>query len=383
MSERKGMFAALYRNEVEKLMAHRGRLLWIAFLVIVLGGSFLVYHGQASQRQMMAQNLTMARQQVNHDRQALKHATGINKSALKSQLRADEKNLQQMQQQNGAQNEVQLVKELKANLRQTPKQNRGSALEQVATAQYLIDHGMTEYNPSKQSGYRLVGDIFGGTALLIFALLAVGIGADRISQEVEAGTWGGLLLHAPVRTKIYLAKLCASLTVVFGFVIASAVVFFLLGSLLFGLGSPMVPHVVGIHLTAWPGTVPPQLAVPVQAFHIIPQWLYDLSALGLALVALSVLTAMMVALSMAFRSTIVAFIAGALLVISGVLTRSAGSLAVIDPATHIALIEDWTGALAFQMGMKGLTLGIGLLVVGCWALAAIGFGVLWAKRLDV
>lgn len=383
MSERQGIFAALYRNEVEKLVAHRGRLLWIALLVIALGGSFLVYHSQASQRHMMAQSLAAAHQQVTHDRQALKQATGPKKSALQRQLKADEQNLQQMKQQNENQNEVQLVRELKANLQQTPKAQRGSGLEQVATAQYLINHGITEYNPSAESGYRLVGQIFGGTALLVFALLTVGIGGDRVSQEIEAGTWGGLLLHAPARTKIYLAKLSASLTVVFGFLIASALVFFLLASLLFGLGSPMVPHVVGLHLTAQPGTVPPQLLVSRQAFHIIPQWLYDLSALGLALVALGVLTAIMVALSMAFRSTIVAFIVGAVMVISGVLVRNVGSLAVIDPVTHIALMKDWTGALAFQLGMKGLTLGIGLLVVGSWAVAAIGFGTLWARRLDV
>ncbi|NMP20892.1 ABC transporter permease subunit [Sulfobacillus harzensis] len=383
MSDRKGLFAALYRNEVEKLLAHRGRMLLVAFLVIVVGGSLLMLHGQASQRHMMAVNLRSAERQVRADRQQLKMATGRAKSAVEQQLTSDEKTLQEMKQQVQPTNEVVQLKQLKAGLKSIPVADRGSTLEQIATTQYMVGHGLTRYNPRTETAFRLDGQVLGGITLLVFALLAVGIGGDRVSQELEGGTWGVLLLHAPARRKIYLAKLSASLSILWGFIVSSALGFFVLGSLFFGIGSPMVPHVVGLHLGFQPGTVPPQLTVLGSKFHILPQWQYDLAALGLAMLALGVLTSIAVGLSMAFGSTIFAFIVGAVLVISGLFAEHAGAWAVIDPTTHLVLMEDWTGALAFQTGIPWLSLGTGLAVVGAWALASVAFGILWSRRLDV
>lgn len=383
MKERKGIFSALYRNELEKLWAHRGRTLVIVFLVMVLGGTFLIYHAQQASASAVQQSVAFQKAQVIQTRRQLRHATGKTKQMLQSQLQQQEQGIQQMEHQTNVVHVPQQVRSLEDGLKTTPAAFKGQALESLATDRYMVAHGLVTFNPQAENGWRIVGQVFSSAALLLFALLAVGISGDRISSEMEGGTWGILLLHAPRRVHIYLAKLLASVTVMWGFMIATAAGFFAAISAVMGVGSAMVPHVVGLHLTVAPGSVPPQLRVPVQVFHILPQWSYDLAALGLAMLALGSLVAIAVALSMLTRSTVFSLIVGAVLVLSMVLAHLAGRIALIDPALHLPLMEDWTGTLAMQYDLVGLTLRNGLLVVLTWALAAVGFSLWLVRHLDV
>ncbi len=150
-----------------------------------------------------------------------------------------------------------------------------------------------------------------------------------------------------------------------------------------GAGSAIMPHVVGLRLAVTPGSVSPQLRVPVQVFHILPQWSYDLAALGLAMLAMGSLVAIAVALSMLTRSTVFSLIVGAVLVLSMVLAHLAGPSALADPALHLPLIEDWTGTLAMQYDLIGMTLRNGLAVVLAWTLVAMGSSLWMVRRLDV
>lgn len=383
MKERKGLFWALYQNELEKLWAHRGRTLLIAFLVIVLGGTFLVYRSQQASVSALHQAVAVQKSQIGQLRRQVRNASGPTKRALTSQLHQEQQGLQQMEQQTNVVHVRPQVAAVKAGLKTTPVALRGQMMETLATDQYLASHGITTFNPQAETGWRMVGQVFGSTALLLFALLAVGISGDRISSEMEGGTWGILLLHAPQRLQVYLAKLLASLTVMWGFMTAAAIGFFAAGSAVLGAGSAIMPHVVGLRLAVTPGSVPPQLRVPVQVFHILPQWSYDLAALGLAMLAMGSLVAIAVAVSMLTRSTVFSLIVGAVLVLSMVLAHLAGPSALVDPALHLPLIEDWTGTLAMQYDLIGMTLRNGLAVVLAWTLVAMGSSLWMVRRLDV
>ncbi len=377
------IFSALYRNELEKLWAHRGRTLVIAFLVMVLGGTFLVYHAQQASQSAVRQSIAFQKAQVVQLKNQVRHATGTEKQTLQSQLQQEQQSIYQMEHQTNTVNVKQQIQGLESGLQKTPVAFKGETLESLALDRYMVAHGLSHYNNQTENGFRIVGELFGGTAMLLFALLAVGISGDRISSEMEGGTWGVLLLHAPQRVKVYLAKLVAALTMMWGFMMASAIGFFAAVSVALGVGSAMVPHVVGLRLTVRPGTVPPQLTVPVQPFHILPQWSYDLIALALAMLAIGGLIAIAVALSMLTRSTVFSLIVGAVLVLSMVLAHVAGPMAIVDPALHLPLMGDWTGSLAMQYDMIGMTLRNGVIVLMLWVMAAVSFGVWSARRLDV
>ena len=244
--------------------------------------------------------------------------------------------------------------------------------------QYRIQHGITQYQPTSHGGYRLVGQIFSGLAMILIALVALAISADRVSSEFEAGTWGGLLLHAPRRRPVYLAKLSASLTVIWSFMAASALGFFVVAGLLMGFGSPNNPHVVSLHVSSVG-----QVVIPVQHFHILPQWSYDGLSLGLAMLAIGALVSIFLALSMLTRSTVFSLIVGAVLVLSNVLAHALASLALMDPAIHLPLMSEWTRSLAMQYNMTSLSLKTGLAVLLGWTVVAIGFSLWFTKKLDL
>lgn len=386
MLEHKTRFSALLRNELEKLWAHRARALVIAFVVVVVGGSLLTYRGfEASQRNLKLEISSLRQQEAKMRRQA-SQLSGKSKQALEQNLQAIQNSIANMESQGTATNNRHELSQLKQQLRQEPPSQQGQTLEQMALIRSMLDHGIHSQDPGRTTGFAVVGSVFGSAAMMFFGLIAAGLASDRISSELEGGTWGPLLLHAPRRVQIYWAKLTASVIMVWGFMAASALGFFAMMSALLGFGNPAMPEIIGLHLHSplHPG-MPPY--IPVQTFHVLPQWSYDVAALALAMVSAAALAAIFLLLSMLTRSTVFSLVVSALLVISGVVAgivaRAAGWLVVIDPAVHLPLVSDWTGRLAMQYGLRALTLGHGLLVVVVWGAAALVAGVLQARRLDV
>lgn len=373
---------ALYRNELEKLWVHRARVLVIALILIVLGGIYLVYNNQQSAQSMQQQTVSMMRSQNAKVRRQIQHSSGKTKAMLEKQLQMNEQGVRQMLSQHQTLSVSSQIKTLKGSLSHTPPALQGSPRESLAQYRFMASHGIRSYNPTGNNGFRLVGQVFSNPALFVFALLGIGLGTDRISSEIEGGTLGSLLLHAPYRIKMYLAKLLAALTVIWAFMIASAIGFFAVGSAVFGMGSAEIGHVVGIRVKIVPGA-PGQVEVPVQAFHVLPQWSYDLLALLLAMIAIGGLVALALAISLFTRSTVLSLIVGALLVISGGLSHLLGSLAVWDPVAQLTLMEDWTRKTTMQFTMHGFSLASGLVVTLTWAALAIILGLWYAKRLDV
>lgn len=378
------LFPALLHNELEKIWAHRGRVLIIAFILLVFGGSFIAYRSFEANQKNYRSGIASAESQVTQLKQQLSHAQGSQKKALQSQLQLQETILQQTQ-QNGFET-VQVrpqMASLKQSIKTAPAPFKGTSEEQLAMDQYRIQHGITQYQPNSHGGYRLVGQVFAGLTMILVALVALAISADRVSSEFEAGTWGGLLLHAPKRRPVYLAKLSASLIVIWSFMVASAVGFFVLAGILMGFGNPNNPHVVSLQVSTAGQPAPGQIVIPFQHFHMLPQWSYDLLSLGLAMLSIGALVSIFLALSMLTRSTVFSLIVGAVLVLSNVLAHALGSLALIDPAIHLPLMSEWTRFLAIQYNMASLSLQTGLTVLLGWTAVAIAFSLWFSKRLDL
>lgn len=386
MPERNGsLFTALYRNELEKLWAHRGKSLIIAFIVIVMGGSLLAWHSNQQTLQNVNSTILAEQQQVTALRHQELHASGKQKQQIASEIHSTQNFIRQIKAQNGAYNVKQEITQLKVSVAHMPLSQRGPTLERLAQYRVMKAHGITGYNSGANNGLKLVGDLFGTAVMLVFALVAAGVSSDRVSSELEGGTWGVLLLHAPRRIPIYLAKLAASITVIWAFMVAAALGFFGLGSALMGVGNPAIPIVVGVHLTQ--NSANGMLSIPVQTFHTVSQVSYDLVALVLAMLSIAVMIAIFLALSMLTRSTVFALVVSAVLVISGelsaVVAHTAGWLVVGDPAVHLPLIADWTGKLGLQFNLSSLNLTAGVAVLLIWAVVAVVVGLSTARRLDV
>lgn len=384
-------FRAVFRNEIEKIWIKRGKALIIALIILIAGVSLVsahTYHQNYQQETENAQNdqqaATQMRQQMAQTQRALKSVPQGKKRALQQQLTQQQQALQQIQESNGGTvNERLQVRNLQNSLSAIPTQ-RGPLLEQLALARYRVAHGLLSYNPAADSGMRLVGLVFGGDTLVLFALMAVVIASDTVSSELHSGTWGILLLHAPRRRQVYLAKWAAALLFLWGFMLAAAVGIFAFSSVLMGVGSTLGPHVVGMVTTLLPQTAGPSLVVPApQVFHIIPQWSYDLLALALAMLSLGGFVTLLVGLSVVTRSTVGALIIGVLVLISGFFAALVGPASLLDPAVSFPLISDWTGTLAMQDNARALTLGTGLAVTLIWAAASLAVGLWRVARTDV
>ncbi len=378
------LFSALFHNELEKIWAHRGKVLIIAFILIVLGGSFIAYRSYEGSVQGYQSEVASTKSQIIQEQHQLSHVHGSQKRALQEQLSATRSTLQQLQQNSFVTTNVSIqITSLKKSLKGTPPAFQGNTREQLALDYYRVQHGMTQYHPSGHGGYRLVGQVFAGFTTLLFALVALGISADRISSEIELGTWGGLLLHAPRRRLVYLAKLAASLVVTWAFMVASALGFFVTAGIFLGFGNPNNPHAVSMKLATINHASGTQVTIPIQSFHLIPQWTYDLASLGLAMLAIGALVSVFIGLSMVTRSTVFSLIVGAVFVLSDVFAHAVGSLAIMDPAVHLPLMGDWTRSLAMQYNTTTLSLRTGLAVVVGWIGFAILFSLGFAKKLDL
>lgn len=377
---------AVFHNELEKLWAHRGRTLVIAFLLMVLGGTFLTYQSYQSQQAQIAGSIRTAHAEVVQWERQVRHATGAEKQQLEASIHGTQSYLRQAKAHGDAINEAQNLADLKVQSKHEPAGvPRGTTLEQLALARAMLAHGIKFDNPNVPTGFGFIGSVFASTAMLLFGLVAAGLASDRVSAELEGGTWGVLLLHAPRRATLYWGKLAASLVMTWLFMLAVAVGFFALISVVVGMGVADTPVLVGVHVKVLQPHAP--LAPTVQVFHTIPQWGYDLLAVGLAMLAVGALVTISLALSLLTRSTVFSLIVSAVLVISTVLAeivaRFAGWLAVIDPAVHLPLIGDWTGQLAMQYTLPALSLPVGMAVLLAWAAAALAAGVTLTRRLDL
>jgi hypothetical protein len=381
-------FHAVFRNEMEKIWARRGKALLAALIVLIAGaGLFSLHTYQETQNNMqsMRQSVVQMRQQVDKTRRALQAAPAGKRAALRQQITQENLTIQQMEESsNTSVNERSQVRQLTPELSTLPVTQQGITMEQLALARYRISHGQSYYNPASDGGWRLVGLIFAGPAIMLFALLAVLIVSDTVSSELQSGTWGILLLHAPRRMQVYIGKWSAAVVTIWMFMAVTAHGIFAFGSALMGMGSSLAPHVLNPRLVSMQTGGGFLTVVPsAQVFHLIPQWSYDLLALGLAMLTLAGLATLLIALSVITRSTFWSLIIGVLVVLSSLFSVGLGHWAVLDPTLSLPLISEWTGAMAMQDNMLTLNVQMGMLVTVFWALAAMIAGLWRVKYTDV
>lgn len=383
-------FGAIFRNELAKNWARRGRALIIALIILIAGAglfSWHTYHQFENSQQNTQQAVAQARKQLAQMQHQLTIAPASKRAALREAVMQQATMVQQMQEDNGGVlNERSQVKSLSSTLATLPTSQRGQTEEQLALARYRADHGQAFYNPAADSGWRLVGLIFSGQAVVLFALLAVLIASDAVSAELQSGTWGILLLHAPRRIQLYLGKWAAALATVWMFMVVAAVGIFIFGSALMGIGNPMAPHVLGPRLltVSLPQDGPvPSVILAAQTFHLVPQWSYDLLALGLAVLTVGGLVTLLIALSVVTRSTVWSLILGVLVVISSLAIAALGKISALDPAVFFPLMSSWTGIMALQDNNAFLNIQTGLLVTAFWAAAALIAGMWRINYTDV
>ncbi len=380
----KGIFFALFHNELEKLWAHRAYVLIVAFLIIVVGSSFLVYRSHQLSLQQAQTNMQQMEHQMGQLRQQERHASGQSKVEVRQALAADQQTLQQMKMQGPIINLKQETQQLRAQLKHVPSSQQGSILEQLAVAKGALKKGITQEN--SLTGLGLAGALFAGGTMLLFGLMTVGLTSDRFSSELEGGTWGVLLLHSPRRVPIFWAKLSASVVLLWAFMLSTALAILGVTGLLVGFGAPRFPVEVGMRLAA-PTQPTLPVSIPPQSFHFISLLTYDVWALLLAMLSVSVLGAICVAVSLLTRSSVLSLIVGAVLVLSEVFAQIAahwaGWIALVDPAVHLPLVADWTGSLAQSFNLADLTMKSGLTVLLAWGVIAVVAGMWAVRRIDL
>lgn len=374
---------ALYRNEWTKLWARRGRALVIFFLVIVGAGSFLAYHADQQNQYNYQANLNAMRSQLASQKQALSKAPAAQKPALHQQIQQMTRAIKSMAAQgsSGVTNEKRRIQSTQHALKSAPASSKGLLEEQLAQSRYAVAHGILHYHTLANSGFRFTGQVFSGMGVDLFALVALMLSADVIASETERGTWGILLLHAPIRGRVYVSKVLASITMMTGFMAASACGLWGLGSLLMGAGHADAPEAVGVIMKQFPHLA---MIQPIsQVFHIIPQWQYDGLALLLSSMGMGALMLLVIALSAWLRSTVFTLVIGALMVLSVIFVHFLPGIAPYDLAVNFALMADWTGQNAMQYGTPHLTLGLGGAVTMGWALLSTAVGFYATRALDV
>ncbi len=111
----------------------------------------------------------------------------------------------------------------------------GSAVTAYRDAQYAAAHHV-ELQPtsSPRSGWWLVSDVFSGTFVLLFGLLAVLLTADILGMESHTHTWNRLWLDPPPRGPLLLAKGVLALAAAVGVMVGAGVLLFAAGTVAFG-----------------------------------------------------------------------------------------------------------------------------------------------------
>ncbi len=367
-------FGALFINEWIKIWNRKRRLAIWATLVIVLIMVALAWQSQRQNFNSQQQQVAGLTQEISSLRQAMNAAPKKVRPSMRMQIQQLEQQLNSLKQNGGAiPSDSAQLSSLQSSLSQEPSFQRGGTLEQIAVIKYDQAHGIL-FNSGGDGGWRLVGQAFGSSAAIIYALLTVGLVGDSVAGEREQGTIAFLFLHTGSRPKAYLAKMAAAIAMVWSVVAAGAAATLLLGGLALGWGNPLGGQAVAVKVGEAALSNTHEVFPAVQVFHIIPQWSYDVLAVVLTMASLALVTSVLVAISRLFKSPTVSVIIGIVVVLSGMLVRLAGAVGMVDPMAYYPLLADFNGQLAQQNNSIANSLINGALVFALWALAATVYG---------
>lgn len=376
---------AIMKNEWLKLWSRKRWSLAVGMLVLVVGGSFISASTEWQQVRVSQQEIAAMRQQIASLRAQLRQGLP---SAVSQQIKQEIASTEQSISSIASAKAPTVRQDLRANLATlSAKGTQASILSQVrltvAMERYDLAHGIASASPASDSGWQLPGIILSGPGIMLLALLVVFIAGDAVSSERQGGTLPTIFLHADNRATVLLGKALVAVLTAWGMVCVAVIGWFVLGGLLMGFGSPLTPEAVGLRyvMSANPFG---GMVLASSHFPLLPQMAFDVWSVLLACLSLGALAALMVGVSSFIRSTSLSTALGALLLLSGLLFRglAGDSSILLDPAVHMPLMADWTGAIAQQSQVAGATLGVGIAVLIGWAVVAVGAGAARFARLE-
>ncbi|MDA8194141.1 MAG: ABC transporter permease subunit [Thermaerobacter sp.] len=385
------MFGLIFRNEWEKIWARKKFLFIAGTLVIILATVGFAWRTEQSMLQQLSAQSPAASiaQAIQQTKAQLKTASAKQKPLLRQQLAQQEAAQVQIEQstpQTGTMRTASDLKRLSQASGSGP--NAGQSALLIALDHYRLAHGITRFNTARDSGLRLLGLVFSGPAVIMFAMMVVGFSNDTVSGERQDHTIPFLFLHGFQRGRILAAKVLATSALVALQALASAVGIFALASIVMGVGPAYAPHALGIRMqtskNSFAGAPPTVLPVAAQHFFIVSQWQYDIAAVLLAILGLAALVVIMTGISLLSRTvSMSAFLCTILLISTGFWHLLAGSAVIgLDPMVDFNLMAAWNGQTALQSGVAGLGLVWAFAVMALWVVAVGWLSVVRFRRIE-
>lgn len=242
----------------------------------------------------------------------------------------------------------------------------------VQQLQYYLDH---DVNPNTPNAVRFTNTFLQNAVGMFIPLMVLAIASDIVSSERSGGTIK-LLLTRPVRRwRVLMSKLVALTLYVSLILVATAVVSYLLSGLVFGYGGWREPVFTGFRLQG--------SNVDTTFVHAVSQGVYMLMQLGLVWFSAMTVAVIAFMVSVLVRSTAASLVTMMAAVISGsILANMASSWHSAKYLFNVNL--DLTVYLqGTPPPIEGMSLGFSLLVLGVWALAAIGISFAVFTRQDI
>lgn len=242
----------------------------------------------------------------------------------------------------------------------------------VQQLQYYLDR---DVNPNTPNAVRFTNTFLQNAVGLFIPLMVLAVASDIVSSERSGGTIKMLLTRPVRRWRILAAKLVTLTLYVSLILVATAAVSYLVSGLVFGYGGWREPVFVGFRLLG--------ANVDTSSVHAVPQGVFMLMQLGL--VWFSAMTVAIIAfmVSVLVRSTAASLVTMMAAVISGsILANMASSWHTAKYLFNVNL-----DLSVYLQGspppIEGMTLGFSLIVLGVWALTAIGVSFAVFTRQDI
>lgn len=230
----------------------------------------------------------------------------------------------------------------------------------IEQQQYYLEHNINPATPGAPTFLRKFAE---QSTSLFFPLLVVVLAADIVSGEHSLGTIKLLLTRPVPRWKILMSKYLALVLGISLVMLLTAVLGYVISGTVFGYQGFTMPVLTGFKIQG------DQLVT--EGVHLVPQWKYLLMAFGLAWFSSIITGTLALMVSVLVRSTAASIGIMLTAVISGsLLTQMAPTWTALKyfVFTHLSLTDYLAGE---PINIEGMSLSFSLIILSCWALAAL------------
>lgn len=283
------------------------------------------------------------------------------------------------------------IKESPAAATTENKANLSWSQHHLKTLEYSLNNNIQPLPSGMRSTFQEMNDLIHFTSRVLLPMLVVILIADMVSGETTSGTIKLLLVRPVSRMKILMGKWLVSLLATSLLTIGFYFFMFAANTALYGTAGMDQPTTVNVYHLFEMVQPDPNETPYLMAFEfydkasIIPMWQYILSGIGLTIISMMAVATITFFCSTIFKSSMVSTGVAFASIIVGeiiVLSVSNGKYIFWLFSLHFNLLENWSGALSTKLGMN-LSLGDGMIILGCWTLIAIIPAILYFTRRDV